>query len=100
MAIEWSEETARRLFWAAGGLAAVCAAVMGARVADRFGLWEPPDFGTAGTVALWVVLAVSILFGMDRGIPREGVWARRLLWMRRALLVAALATVGVLSAAR
>ncbi len=100
MPIEWSERTARRLFFGAAALTGACAAVIAARLAARFGMWRAPDFGTAGTVALWVILAVSILFGMDRGIPREGLWPGRLLWMRRALLVTALATVGVLSATR
>jgi hypothetical protein len=98
--IEWSELIARRLFWGAAALSGVCAGVIAARLAGRFGGWRAPDLGAPGAVALWVVLAVSILLGMDRGIPRHGVWAHRLLWMRRALLLAALATVGVLTAAR
>ncbi len=95
MAREWSEDTARRLCYAVAVALLVCLAVIGGRVAAYRSLWHPPEFGIAGNIALWVCLALALLFGMDRGIPKEGTWGFRLFVMRRLLVVAAFATVAV-----
>jgi hypothetical protein len=66
-------------------------------VLDRLGLWRFPggDHPAIGIVT-WVLVALGILFGMDRGIPREGLWGRRLLWGRRTLLLSAFAALAAL----
>jgi len=97
MARQWTEETAKWLCVAAGAALIFFAAVIGGRVAAFKGLWRAPDMGPWANIALWIIMAVALLFGMDRGIPREGPWSARLYWMRRALLVAVFATIGVMA---
>lgn len=96
MAREWTERTAKGLCIATGVAVIVCVAVLAGKVAIYRGMWRPPDWGPGASIALWVLLAVALLFGMDRGIPREGPWSSRLYWMRRALLVAVFATIAVM----
>lgn len=96
MAREWNEETAKRLCYGAGAVVLLCLAVIGGRVAAYRNLWRPPEFGMAGSIALWVCLALALLFGMDRGIPREGTWGFRLFVLRRVLVVAVFATIAVI----
>jgi len=97
MARQWTEQTAKWLCVAAGAALIFFAAVIGGRVAAFKGLWRAPDGGPWASIALWIVMAVALLFGMDRGIPREGLWSSRLYWMRRALLVAVFATIAVMA---
>jgi len=97
MAREWSEQTAKWLCIATGVALAFLAVVIGGRVAVYKGLWRPPEAGFWANITLWIILAVALLFGMDRGIPREGIWSSRLYWMRRALLVAVFATIAVIA---
>jgi|YelNatPaOPRAMG01_1025707.scaffolds.fasta_scaffold06559_9 hypothetical protein len=93
MAREWTEETARKLCMASGAYIVVCGLIAAGIVLDARGLWRAPALPQPiSNVLLWVFLAVGILFGMDRGIPREGLWSRRLFWLRRGLLVAVLLT--------
>ena len=92
---EWTEETARKLCFVTGAGIALCAGVVAGRIAAYKGLWKAPDLGPWASIALWVALAVALLFSMDRGIPREGLWASRLYWMRRVLVIAVFATIGV-----
>lgn len=94
---EWTDATARTLTWAAAALAALCLAVAAGRTLERLELWRMPgaDHPAVG-IATWVILALSLLFAMDRGIPREGEWGRRLLWARRLLLVSAFAAAAAL----
>ncbi len=100
MSLEWSEDLAKKLCWAASALVLAFAAVIAGRLAARFELWRPPDLGVAGTVVLWVLMAVGLLFGMDRGIPRDGTWAFRLYVIRKLLVVAILATVATMVGVR
>ena len=87
---EWTDSTARKLTWVSGALAAFCLAVAAERTLERLEVWRMPGAGhPAVGIAVWAVLAVSLLLAMDRGIPREGAWGRRLLWARRALLLCA-----------
>ncbi len=93
MTREWTEDLARTLCWVTLALLLFFLAVIGGRVAARLELWRPPDTGTAGTIALWGFMALGLLFGMDRGIPKEGLWGFRLYVLRKVLVVAILATV-------
>ncbi len=95
MTRHWTEQTAQRLCLVTGVLILLCAAVIGGRVAAYKNLWRPPELGPWAYVVLWVFLAAGLLFGMDRGIPRDGQWSRRLYWLRRALLAAVFATIAV-----
>ncbi len=97
MAREWTEQTAKWLCIAHGRGPDLLRA--GHRRARRHlqGLWRPPEAGAWASIVLWFVLAVALLFGMDRGIPREGPWSSRLYWMRRVLLVAVFATIAVMA---
>jgi uncharacterized membrane protein len=91
---EWNEGRAKKLFWVAAGMTAACAGVTGARILDAMQIWQAPcPPAPFGGILLWVLVALSILFGMDKGVPREGAWASRLLWMRRFLFVSALVAV-------
>ena len=96
MAREWTEQTAKRLCVATGVALAFGVVVIGGRVAIYKGLWRVSEGGHWANIALWIILAVALLFGMDRGIPREGPWSSRLYWMRRALLVAVFAAIAVM----
>ncbi len=100
MSVEWSEDLARKLCWATSALVLVFAAVIAGRVAERLERWRAPDLGTGGTVILWVLMALGLLFGMDRGIPRDGTWAFRLYVIRKLLVVAVLATVATMVGVR
>jgi hypothetical protein len=94
---EWTDSTAQKLTWASGALAAFCLAVAAERTLERLEVWRMPGAGhPAAGIAVWAVLAVSLLLGMDRGIPREGAWGRRLLWARRALLLSAFAALAAI----
>ncbi|MGC8763066.1 MAG: hypothetical protein ACP5VN_05450 [Acidobacteriota bacterium] len=96
--MRWTEGTARTLFAASLVLAAVLAAAAGARILEARGIWRAPGLPPPwGGIALWVLIAVSLLFGMDRGIPRESPWERRLYAARKVLLAAALVLVLVLA---
>ena len=97
MAREWSEQTAKGLCIATGVALTFCALVIAGKVAIFRGLWHPPEAGPWAGIVLWVIMAVALLFGMDRGIPREGPWSSRLYWMRRTLLVAVFATIAVMA---
>ena len=96
MGREWTEATARNLCAVTGALLVLCGAVIVGRVGVYKNLWRAPDLGVWANIILWICLAAGILFAMDRGLPREEKWAARLYWMRRALLVAIFATIGVL----
>lgn len=92
---EWTESTSRRLTYACWGMTAGCLALASGRILWAFGRWSPPSIpGPWGGILLWAFLALCILFGMDRGIPREGRWGASLLWSRRALLAAAFFATG------
>lgn len=93
---EWTETVAKRLCFAVGGMLLLCAAYIAGRVSAYRGLWKPPEVGPWATIAIWTLLAAGLLFSMDRGIPREGPWSSRLYWMRRVLLIAIFATIGVM----
>ncbi len=96
--MRWTEGTARALFAASLVLAAALAAAAAARVLEARGIWKPPGLPAPwGGITLWVLIAVALLFGMDRGIPRESPWERRLYAARKALLLAAVALVAVLA---
>ena len=97
MARQWTEQTAKRLCIVTGVALTFCTVVIAGKVAIYKGLWRPPEAGAWAGIVLWVILAVALLFGMDRGIPREGLWSSRLYWMRRALLVAVFATIAVMA---
>lgn len=87
---QWTEGTARKIFWATALMTAACLGVAAARVLEALRIWRSPSLPAPyGGILTWVLLAASILFGMDRGIPRDGLWAGRLVWMRRALLASA-----------
>lgn len=89
--MRWTEGTARTLFAVTVGLAAALAGMAGASILEGRGIAKVPALPEPwGGIALWVLLAVSLLFGMDRGIPRESPWERRLYVARKVLLVAAL----------
>lgn len=95
--MRWTEGTARTLFAATLCLAAVLVAAASARVLDARGIWKAPGLPAPWVeTVLWGLAAVSLLFGMDRGIPRQSLWERRLYWARKGLLLAALVLVGVL----
>jgi hypothetical protein len=96
MAREWTDRTAKKLFWGTGLMVALCMSVVAGWVAAYRGLWKPPQLGPWAHIALWAALAVSLLFAMDRGIPREGTWGPRLYWMRRLLLASVFATIAVM----
>jgi hypothetical protein len=96
MAREWTEQTAKKLCILTGAALALCAVVIVGRAAIYKGIWRAPEVGPWANIALWIIMAVALLFSMDRGIPREGPWSARLYWMRRALLVAVFATIGVM----
>ena len=93
---EWTESTAKGLCIAVGAGLVACLAVIAGRVAAFKDLWKPPDLGPWATIALWTLLAAGLLFGMDRGIPREGPWSSRLYWMRRGLVVVVFVTIAVM----
>ena len=93
---EWTESVAKKLCLATGAAISLCAAVIAGKVAAFKELWRPPDLGSWASIALWVVLAAGLLFAMDRGIPREGIWSSRLYWMRRGLVAAIFITIAVL----
>jgi hypothetical protein len=96
--VRWTEGTARTLFAACLVLTAVLAAAAAGRVLEARGVWKAPGLPEPwGGIALWVLIAVGLLFGMDRGIPRESLWERRLYAARKVLLLAALALVVVLA---
>lgn len=91
---EWTDKTARVLCWATALLIALCLGVAAIRVLEYRGIWRVPEkLGPYAGIGSWVVLALAILFAMDRGIPKEGRWGSRLLWLRRALLASAFAVV-------
>ena len=91
---EWTDKTAKGLCWATAVLIALCLGVAALRLLEYRGIWRVPEkLGPYAGIGSWVVLALGILFAMDRGIPKEGRWGPRLLWLRRALLVSAFAAV-------
>jgi len=96
MARDWTEDLAKKLCWAAAAMVLLFVLTIAARVAARFEVWRPPDTGMAGTIALWVCMALGLLFGMDRGIPRDGVWSFRLYVVRKLLVAAILGTVATM----
>jgi hypothetical protein len=96
--MRWTEKTAKILCVACGAGIALLAGAAASAVLEARGVLRVPSLpGPWGGIALWTLLALSLLFAMDKGIPRESPWEIRLLWMRRALFLAALVTVLSLS---
>jgi hypothetical protein len=91
---EWTETTSKLLCGITAALIALCLAAAGIRVLEYRGLWKLPEaLGPYPGILTWVILAFSVLLAMDRGLPREGDWSSRLLWLRRGLLASVFAAV-------
>ena len=96
--MRWTETTAKVLCAACGAAIVLLGAAGASVLLEAKGILRLPSLPDPwGGIALWTLLALSLLFALDKGIPRESPWENRLLWMRRALFVAALATVLLVS---
>ena len=96
--MRWTENTAKALCAACGVGVVLLGAAGASALLEAKGILRLPALPEPwGGIALWTLLALSLLFALDRGIPRESPWEIRLLWMRRALFLAALVTVLLVS---
>jgi len=94
--LEKSDALSKRLCLIAAALVVGCLAVVSAGLLRTHGMVSLPSFPEPwGNILLWVFLAFSILFSLDRGAPSTGPWGMRLRWTRLGLLFSCVAAVAV-----
>lgn len=94
MARKWTESVAKKLFFVTALMIAGCIYIAAERLLYANQIWEGPHLPSPlGGILQWTFLALCILFALDKGVPTEGVWSSRLLWLRRGLLAAVAAAV-------